>query len=150
MSNAVALEIGELLSVDGEEKELFEEHQFFEDFLHSVWRKEKDAIAERLIRRHFEIAPTLKEVYRFFSGDEENPYEPIKLLEVNEESVETGRLEAFEFAPYQDITFPSVMAEVTNTEFKKIHEGLINLPEGWSLQPGRCRRYRPEDLPSIR
>jgi hypothetical protein len=94
----------------------------------------KDAVAQVLIDWHFKIEPELTAVYRILAKNEDGAEEPIKLLEVNAATVETGRVEPFGFGPSDDITFPRVIAEVTPGELKKIEQGLIPLPEGWSLE----------------
>lgn len=94
----------------------------------------KNEVAKRLIDWHFEIEPEMLKIYRILSPNEDAAGEPIKLLEVNAATVETGRVQAFAFGPADDITYPSVVAEVTPAEMEKIHQGEIPLPAGWSLE----------------
>lgn len=94
---------------------------------------EKDKVAKSLIDWHFRIEPELRVVYRIISADEDAAGEPIKLLEVNAASVETGRVVPFAFGASGDITYPSVVAEVTPAEMEAIRRREIELPAGWSL-----------------
>ena len=105
---------------------------------------EKDEVAERLIAWHFRIEPDLLAIYRFISPNEDTLGEPIKLLEVNSATVETGRVVPFAFGPADDITYPSVVAEVTPVEMDAIRSSKIALPAGWSL--ANAKEYlRPQD-----
>jgi len=98
---------------------------------------EKDEVAASLIAWHFRIEPELRAIYRIISADEDAAGEPIKLLEVNAASVETGRVVPFAFGSAGDITYPSVVAEVTPAEMDAIRQRKIALPAGWSLETAR-------------
>lgn len=98
---------------------------------------EKDEVAASLIAWHFRIEPELAVIYRIISANEDAAGEPIKLLEVNAASVETGRVVAFAFGAAGDITYPSVVAEVTPAEMDAIRQRKIELPAGWSLESAR-------------
>lgn len=93
----------------------------------------KDEAARNLIDWHFRVEPDIVEVYRFLSPEEEAPDEPIKLLEVSEATLPTGRVDAFGFGPAEDFPYSTVVSEVTPEEMEKIKEGLIPLPAGWRL-----------------
>jgi len=63
-----------------------------------------------------------------------NPIEPIKLLEVNKDTVSSGVMPLhFGPAPASGILFPSVIVEVTPEEFKRIKAKDLLLPSGWFL-----------------
>lgn len=95
--------------------------------------KTKDQLAKELIEAHFELEEGISIVYRMLSAHEDAPDEPIKLLEVNDNTVPTARVEAFLFSGNAE--FPAtVIAEVTPAEFEQIKSGLIPLPTGWSLE----------------
>lgn len=100
---------------------------------------DKDKVADELIDWHFRVEPGTIAVYRIISPNEASPDEPIKLLEVNEETPETGRVDAFVFGPTSDIPCSTVIAMVTDKEMQLIEEGKIVLPEGWDLS--RSRKY---------
>jgi hypothetical protein len=108
----------------------------------TVWSKED--VARRLIDWHFQVEPELKAIYRIVVQNEDAPGEPIKLLEVNGATVETGRVDAFAFGPAEDITYPSVVAEVTPQEFERVRRKEIPLPAGWSLETAK-EFLRPGD-----
>jgi hypothetical protein len=105
----------------------------------------KDEVAKRLIDWHFRIEPEITAIYRIISPNEDAAGEPIKLLEVNEATVETGRVQAFAFGPAEDICFPSAVAEVTPAEMLRIRRGEIRLPQGWSLDTAE-EFLRPGDI----
>jgi hypothetical protein len=93
----------------------------------------KDEVARELIDAHFRVEPALSRIYRIRAEREEDPGEPIKLLEVNANTVATGSVELFAFAATKDTPSPTVIAEITPEELKQIEDGQIALPRGWSL-----------------
>lgn len=93
---------------------------------------EKREAARRLISWHFEAEPELREVYLVNFTD--NPSTPIKLLEVNAATVSTGSVEAFGFAPTDEIPFSTLIAEITPDEFETFKQDLRKLPRGWALE----------------
>ena len=97
---------------------------------------DKTRVAEELIRWHFEVEPDLDRVYRVLSEHEDDPDEPIKLLEVNTSTVGTGRLEAFGFAPTFEVPFPTLIAEVTPRDLERMRQ-TGTLPRGWDLERAR-------------
>src|SRR5262249_43081684 len=97
----------------------------------------KDQVAQELIAAHFAVEPFLQAVYRILADNEATPTEPIKLLEVNAATVATGGVTPFEFAPTQDVPFPTVIAEVTPSEFATLQADPSKLPPGWRLEHAR-------------
>ncbi|HEU4408949.1 MAG TPA: hypothetical protein VFS43_27060 [Polyangiaceae bacterium] len=95
---------------------------------------DKDEVARRLIDWHFRIEPELQVIYRIVSPNEDATEEPIKLLEVSGATVETGRVEPFAFGPAGDISYPSVIAEISPAEMERVRQGGLALPAGWSLE----------------
>jgi len=93
---------------------------------------DKDKIAAQLIQWHFEVESGLQDVYRIINANENDPKEPIKLIEVNVETVSTGRLEAFGFAPTREIPYPTLIAEVTPNEFEELCR-FNRFPAGWEI-----------------
>lgn len=91
----------------------------------------------RLIDWHFLIEPEMTAIYRIISTNEDAAGEPIKLLEVNGATVQTGRVVPFAFGPAGDIPYASAVAEVTPAEMDAIRQRVIALPEGWSLETAR-------------
>jgi hypothetical protein len=103
----------------------------------------KEAIARELAHWHFGVEPDLKQVLRIFTDNEDEPDEPIKLLEVNAATVATGSVEPFAFAPSASVPFATVIAEVTPEEFGQIERNEMKLPKGWSL--AKVQRFeRPQ------
>ncbi|MDQ2687248.1 MAG: hypothetical protein M3Y28_05210 [Armatimonadota bacterium] len=93
----------------------------------------KDEVAQTLIRWHFTIEPATREIYRFLATDEATADEPIKLLEINQATMETGRIDTFPFGPAGDIPYPTVIAQITPEEMQRVRDGSIVLPKGWDL-----------------
>jgi hypothetical protein len=94
----------------------------------------KDEAARELAEWHFGVEPYLERVIRILAENEDDPGEPIKLLEVNAATVATGSVEAFAFAPSTSVPFPITIAEVTPEEFERIARKELPLPRGWSLE----------------
>ena len=94
----------------------------------------KNEITRRLAGHHYEIEPGLVEIYRLTGPDESLAGEPVKLLEVNNDTVSAGVL-PLHFAPMPaiGIPFPSVIIEVTANELSRIRSGELKLPAGWRL-----------------
>lgn len=105
----------------------------------------KEQVATDLIRAHFEVEPYLTEVWRILSENEASEEEPIKLLEVNGATVATKRVMPFCFGPTKDVPFLTVIAEVTPQELEAIRRDPTRLPQGWSLDGGRARRFTRPD-----
>ena len=93
----------------------------------------KDEIAQKLIDWHFEIEPEITEVYRFIAPDEENPSEPIKLLEVSEATLTAGYVMPFGFGSTEEFPYRSVVALITPQEMQQIKNQEMPLPQGWDL-----------------
>jgi hypothetical protein len=93
----------------------------------------KDEAARALADWHFGVEPDLLEVIRIVTDREDEPNEPIKLLEVNAATIATGSVEPFAFAPSSSTPFGTVIAEVTPEEFERIRRDELKLPNGWSL-----------------
>jgi hypothetical protein len=99
----------------------------------------KDEAAQELADWHFGVEPYLERVIRILTENEDEPGEPIKLLEVNAATVATGSVEAFAFAPSKSLPFPITIAEVTPEEFERIARKELPLPRGWSLE--KCKQF---------
>lgn len=97
---------------------------------------DKDQVAEELIRWHFQVEPGLVKVYRVLAVNENDPTEPIKLVEVNDQTASTGTFEAYGFAPTRDVPWPTLIAEVTPSELADLLRG-GRIPAGWDLEHAR-------------
>ena len=93
----------------------------------------KDEAVQELVQWHFEVGPRTTDIYRFIADNEDQPEEPIKLMEVSELSPETGRVDAFGFGPAEDFPYSSIVAQVTSRELEQIKAGQLRLPDGWNL-----------------
>jgi hypothetical protein len=93
-------------------------------------------VARRLAESHYAIEPGLRRIHRLTrtDGAEDAPGEPIKFLEVNENTIAAG-MQPLHFGPQPShgITCPSIIVEVTPGEFEQIERGELKLPDGWAL-----------------
>lgn len=97
---------------------------------------EKFAVAQELAKKHYQAEPGLQKVFRLngAADDERRPIEPIKLLEVNVNTVPPGILPVqFGPAPASGIPYSSVIVEVSPDEFNRIESQELMLPHGWSI-----------------
>lgn len=96
----------------------------------------KDQEARELAKKHYKVEAGLTRVIRIGgSADvESHPDEPIKLLEVNENTVPSGIMPIqFGPSPAAGIHYPSIIVEVTPDEYERIQTGELPLPDGWTL-----------------
>ena len=100
--------------------------------------EDKEAARKRLARAHYELEPGITEIFTIW-GDrayEALPGEPIKLLEVNRDTIPSGIMPlGFNPAPASGFPFPSVIIEVTPQELERIRRQELVLPHGWTLGP---------------
>jgi hypothetical protein len=93
----------------------------------------KKEVAESLARAHRVADPDIVRIVQLVSGHEGDENEPVKLLEVNPSTSESGVLPiAFGAAP-PAVPYPSIVVEVTPGEFAQITARALLLPEGWTL-----------------
>jgi hypothetical protein len=95
---------------------------------------EKAEVARKLATKHYQVEAGLTLIFRVTgtADVEVNRAEPIKLLEVNENTVPAGVMPLhFGPAPESGISYPSVIVEVTPDEFKMIQSDELKLPKGW-------------------
>lgn len=93
---------------------------------------DKTHAAEFLINRHFEVEPGMEVIYRIVGDNEDDPNEPIMLLEVNADSLPTREFNAFGFAPSKDVPFRTLVAEVTPEELETLRRER-RLPPHWDV-----------------
>jgi len=97
---------------------------------------DKIQAVEKLAQIHYESAST-SAIYSAYAsvGAENDASQPIKLLEVNEDTIPTGIVPLrFGPLPERGIPFSSTIIEVTPEEFEKIQSGELRLPEGWETR----------------
>lgn len=96
----------------------------------------KDEAARVLAEQHYEVEPGLTHVFRVMGITEleTRPTEPIKLLEVNQDTVPSGILPLqFGPSPASGLHYPTVIMEVTPDEYQKIQSNEMSLPHGWKI-----------------
>jgi hypothetical protein len=99
---------------------------------------EKEAMRQRLARAHYASEPGISQIFTVLGKPtaESLPSEPIKLLEVNEDTIASGIMPlGFDPAPASGFPFASIIIEVTPEEMEKIHRQELALPHGWTLGP---------------
>jgi hypothetical protein len=94
---------------------------------------DKKEIARSLAQTHVKTEPSISRIVRLLAGREEDPNEPVKLLEVNSETSPSGIIPISFGANPPRVPFPSVIIEVTESEFAEIQSGKMSLPEGWRM-----------------
>lgn len=95
----------------------------------------KRLAAEVLARNHCEVEPNLTCAFLIESTNEDDPNEPIKLLEVVEGTIERGiEPVAFTADPDRGLDYPSMIVEVSPGEYERIRLGGLDLGRlGWKL-----------------
>lgn len=100
--------------------------------------RSKEAVAQRLAEAHYIIEPGIERIIQLVTSPEReaDPKEPVKLLEVNQNTTAEGFHPVF-FGPHaaSGIFYPSVIVEVTPDEYEQIRRDPTSLPNGW--RPGR-------------
>lgn len=89
-----------------------------------------------MARKHYEIETGMIQIFRVTASAESEvrPSEPIKLLEVNENTVPYGIMPIqFGPSPASGLHYPSIILEVTPDEFQKIQNDQLKLPNGWKI-----------------
>lgn len=98
-------------------------------------KKSKLETATDLAKKHFGVEPYLKHVFLLEPVDEEDPDEPIKLLEVVEGTLERG-IEPIGFVAdgAHGVEYPVVIVDVSPNEYEAIREGKLVLDnDGWRI-----------------
>ncbi len=96
----------------------------------------KEEVAKRLAEKHYAIEAGITHIFRIQQrvDVEMKPAEPIKLLEVNANTVPSGVLPLhFGPVPARGIPYPSVIVEVTPEEYERIRRHELKLPDGWTI-----------------
>ena len=96
----------------------------------------KEDVAVALAQAHYKVEPGLQAIYRLVCDhvQENDPDEPIKLLEVNADTIPSG-IQPVEFGPHPSsgVYYASVVVEITPDEFHLIGEKKLALPDGWRI-----------------
>jgi hypothetical protein len=98
--------------------------------------RSKEAVAQRLAEAHYAIEPGIELIIQLVASSdrEQDSKEPIKLLEVNQNTTADGVRPVF-FGPHtaSGIFYPSAIIEVTPNEYEEIQHDPASLPNGWRL-----------------
>lgn len=97
---------------------------------------DREKVRKKLARIHYDSEPGITEIFaiRGEPDDEARPDEPIKLLEVNEDTIAAGIMPlGFDPYPTTGMLFRSVIVEVTPEEMEKIQRQELPLPSGWTV-----------------
>ncbi len=108
---------------------------------------DKAQVVRELAKKHYQAETGLQRVFRLTGSAEVEvrPIEPIKLLEVNTNTVASGVLPVqFGPAPASGIPYPSIIVEVSPEEFERIKTHELKLPKGWQVGE---EMPRPADAP---
>jgi len=100
-------------------------------------KTDKNIVAQQLASSHKQIEPTITHIFRIVSPREAEPKEPIKLLEINTDTVPAGIMPVV-MGPGGDIVFPTMVVEVTPEEFEQLKNGELHLPDSdWQIDYAR-------------
>ncbi|NUP98689.1 MAG: hypothetical protein HUU35_02415 [Armatimonadetes bacterium] len=94
--------------------------------------RSKADIARELARTHAGLDPAITLIVRLVADREDHGDEPVKLLEVNPATFASGII-PIAFAADREVPYPSLVVEVTDTEYDQIRRGELKLPTGWRL-----------------
>ena len=95
--------------------------------------QDKREVARALASAHREIEPSISRIVQLVARGDLESEEPVKLLEVNPDTTESGILPIVFGADPPRVPFPSVVIEVTEREYEAIRTGNLRLPDGWVL-----------------
>ena len=93
----------------------------------------KEEAVQEMVAWHYKVDPNMTEVIRFLSPNEENPDEPISLLDVSPDTLSSGNVMTFLFGPYGDFPYQMRTATITPEEMEQVRRQEIPLPPGWNL-----------------
>lgn len=99
----------------------------------------KESVAQQLAQSHREADGTITKIFRLVApGRENDPNEPIKLLEVTPNSTASGIMPVMlpAHAP-SGIAYPSIVVEIHPTELPQLLDGKLRLPPGWELDEAK-------------
>ena len=96
-------------------------------------KKNKLETAKSLAKAHFELEPDIRHIHLIEPFNDQDPNDPIKLLEVVEGTIERG-VEPFWFTadPARGIEYPTIVVEISPAEFNAIQDGKLGYRD-WSI-----------------
>jgi hypothetical protein len=92
--------------------------------------KALENVVEKLIQEHFELDESLEKV--IWINPDTAP--EIRLIQITADTLPTGDVLSFYFAPSAEIPYPMFIAQVTPKEWQQVLQDEIPLPEEWSLE----------------
>lgn len=98
-------------------------------------KKSKLETAKSLAEGHFRVEPNLKHVHLIEPMDDQDPKDPIRLLEVVEGTLAMG-IEPIGFTadPARGIEYPSVIVEISPEEYNSVRTGTIRFADrDWTI-----------------
>jgi hypothetical protein len=86
-----------------------------------IMKKSKLETAKSLAEGHFRVEPNLKHIHLIEPLNDQDPNDPIRLLEVVEGTLERG-IEPVGFTadPAHGIEYPCIIIEISPTEYKSV------------------------------
>lgn len=101
--------------------------------------KSKAETTKRLIEIHSAVEIGFVKAIRYFNENENDPNEPIKLLEVHEYTIESG-IQVLGFGPSSKsgIMWPVHIVEVSPNEYLKVCKGELFLPKSWKTNDDKA------------
>jgi hypothetical protein len=89
-------------------------------------RKTKLETAKTLAAAHFRVEPYLKHIHLLEPVDDQDPTDPIRLLEVVEGTFSRG-IEPIGFTadPARGIDYPTIIVEISPAEYKSVRNGIV-------------------------
>jgi hypothetical protein len=121
----------------------------------SEYGLKKSLFAKTIAEDHYKVDSSVTEIYRIVGPAEDDIGDPIKLLEVDADTVPTGivplyvgrfdwnwsdngesfRLDHADDARDAELPIPIVVVEVSPDELEQVKRGELTLQDGWSLGP---------------
>lgn len=92
----------------------------------------KNKIADEIAHTYYDLDDGTLQIYRLRSiSKEEDPDEPVKLLEVNLDANPTGTILPVQFLTSEGFSY--ITSEITVAEFQKLKNKEMSLPNDWFL-----------------
>jgi hypothetical protein len=98
-------------------------------------KKSKLEAAQSMAAAHFRVEPNLKHIHLIEPLNDQDPSDPIKLLEVVEGTLEVG-IEPVGFTadPARGIDYPSIIIEISPAEFQSMGSGKVRFSNSeWTI-----------------
>ena len=104
--------------------------------IQSMPHVDRESVVRDLVAWHFRTEPALQRVFVIKLPGDHGSDAPVRLLEVSSETVETGSIEPFGFAPTADFPFRTMIAAITPREYEDFVRGSSELrrPPEWDMR----------------